>query len=151
MKRLSYVLLVVMLIATLPLNSFADSNDTETVITYLEDGSYFVETLEVYKSRSAGSVTGTKTSTWYNDSGTAEWKAVLTGTFTYTGTNATCTASNVTVTIYNSNWYTISKSASRSGAMASASVAMGYKMLGVTTKRITATPTLTCDKNGNLS
>lgn len=151
MKRLCCALLAVMLIAVLPLNCFAAANEIETSIRYLDDGSYVIETLEVSRGRSAGSVTGTKTSTGYGEDGTAEWKAVLTGTFTYTGSSATCTASSVSVTVYNSNWYTVSKSATKSGATASASVTMWYKMLGVTTKKVTVTPTLTCDANGNLS
>ena len=151
MKRLiSLGLTLVLIMSMLSVTCFAASN-SNTTVTYFDDGSYLVETLEVSHSRASGTKTGTKTQAYYDASGNTDWKAVLSGTFSYTGSSATCTASSVSVTVYDSDWYTVSKSASKSGATASASVTMGYKVLGVTTKKTSATPTLTCDANGNLS
>ena len=57
----------------------------------------------------------------------------------------------VNVTIYDSSWYTVSKSASKSGNTATGSVIMGDTANGVTVKRVPVSLTLTCDANGNLS
>ena len=151
MKRiLSMSMALIMIVSLLSVTCFATSR-SNTVVTYFDDGSCLVETMEIEYSRASGTKSGTKTQTYYDASGNTDWKVVLTGTFSYTGSSATCTASSVSVTIYDSDWYTVSKSATKSGATASASVTMGYKVLGVTTKKVTATPTLTCDANGNLS
>lgn len=149
MKRILSVLIVgVLLVSVIPVSVAANENST---VIYLENGDYIVETLTESYSRSAREKTGTKARTYYNSDGSAAWVAVLTGKFTYDGTSATCTSASVSVTIYDSSWYTSSKSASKSGNVASATVTMGYRFLGVTTKTLTADLTLSCDKDGNLS
>lgn len=151
MKRIVCLILVFILTVTVfPVNCFAIGT-AETIVSYYEDGSYLVETIEIVQTRASGTKTGSKTQTYYGSAGDAEWQVVLTGTFTYTGSNATCTASSVSVTIYDSDWYTVSKSANKSGNTATASVTMGYKLLGITTRKVSANPVLTCDANGNLS
>lgn len=151
MKRLSCVLLAVFLLCMMiPTQAVALTNEEVSVI-YLDDEYYIIETISVNRSRASGSVTGTKTHTCYDGDGNADWKAVLTGSFTCSGTSAICTSSSVSVTIYDSSWYTISKSAAKSANVASASVTMGCKILGVTYNKVTTPITLTCDANGNLS
>lgn len=152
MKRALCLLLVCLLsFSCLGLTASAAEMEQETTITYFEDGSYLVETIEIIQSRASGTKTGSKSKTYYGDDGTSNWKATLTGTFTYTGTSATCTASSVSVTVYDSDWYTVSKSASKSGNTATASVTMGEKLLGVTVNKMSTSSTLSCDKDGNLS
>lgn len=152
MKRLCCVLLLVSILCMmLPTQAMAVTNEKDVSVIYLDDGYYIIETIAVNASRASGSVTGTKTHTYYDSNGNADWKAVLTGKFTYTGVSATCTSSSVNVTIYNSSWYTISKSATKSANAASASVTMGCKILGVTYNEVAVPITLTCDANGNLS
>lgn len=102
-------------------------------------------------SRATNTKTGTRVITSKNADGTIDWKAVLTGTFTYNGTTATCTTSSVTVTVYASNWYEVSKTAGKSGASATGSVTMGRKVLGITVAKETYDMTLTCSSNGTLS
>ena len=102
-------------------------------------------------SRSSGTKSGRATYNYYDSNGARGWTAVLNGTFTYTGSSATCTASNCNITIYDSAWYTVSKSASKSGNSATAAVTMGKKLLGVTVTRVPVDLILTCDANGNLS
>lgn len=148
MKRFLCTLLVVLMAAAmLPTRCYA----AETSVTYFEDGSYLVEEIRETGSRASGTKSGSKTSSHYGDDGTLNWKAVLTGTFSYTGTSATCTSSSVSVTIYDSDWYTISKSAGKSGSSATASVSMGRKALGVTVDQKDITIKLTCSANGSLS
>lgn len=151
MKRvLSCILLVAMLICVFPMNCYAMEDNSKTV-TYFEDGSYEIEKIETRAMRSAGSVTGTKTKTRYASDGTLDWEAVLEGTFTFNGSSATCTSSSCDVSVYDNAWYTVSKSAGRSGSSATASVTMGRKSLGVTVEKVPFSMKLTCDADGNLS
>lgn len=151
MKRIiSLCLLIVFFSTIIPTYGFA-VNEEDGIVSYFEDGSYLVETIVEMQSRASGSKAGTKSTTYYSQDGTAQWKVTLTGTFTYTGASATCTGSSCNVTIYNSEWYTISKNATKSGNTASASVTMGKKLLGVTVSQIPANISLKCDANGNLS
>lgn len=151
MKRIISVLLLLVVFASIvPVYGFA-VNDDVVSISYFEDGSYLVETFSERQLRASGSKAGTKSTTYHSQDGTALWKATLTGTFTYTGSSATCTGSSCNVTIYNSEWYTISKSATKSGNIAYASVTMGKKLLGVTVAQMPASVSIKCDANGNLS
>lgn len=152
MKRgLSFIIALLMVTSVLPLCGIAtDIGDTRVVVNF-EDGSYLVETIETIDSRASGTKSGSKIHSYYAADGSLEWKATLSGTFTYTGNSATCTSSSCSVSISNSEWYTISKSASKSGSSANASVTMGKKLLGVTVAQVPITITLTCDANGNLS
>lgn len=146
-RTISYLLTVLLIVSCM---TFAASAEETDVIAF-EDGSYFTVSIEEIGTRASGTKTAAKTYTYHSDSGTAVWKAVLTGTFTYTGSNSTCTASSCDVTIYDSDWHVISKSASKSGNSATASVTMGYRVLGITTSKKTASLRLSCDANGNLS
>lgn len=146
---LSFMLAVAMVFCVFPV--FASAAEEGTNIVYLEDGSYYTIQTVTYGTRASGSKTGNKVYTHHDSDGTSNWKVTLTGSFTYTGSSATCTSSSVDVTIYDSNWYTISKSASKSGNTASASVTMGEKRGGVTVTKVPVSLTLTCDANGNLS
>lgn len=149
MKRFICCLLVCCLFMTvLPFSAKAEENETE--IIYLDDGGYIIVTIDSVSSRASGTKTGSKTYTYTNSSGTG-WKAVLSGTFTYTGSSATCTSSSCDVTVYMSDWYTVSKSAGRSGNSATASIKMGRKVMGVTVETVPISMKLTCDANGNLS
>lgn len=124
---------------------------TDVDAIYFDDGSYIVISISEVQGRAAGTVTGNKTYTYHDSDGATAWKAVLRGTFSYTGSSASCTASNCNITIYDSAWYTISKSATKSGNTATASATMGRKVLGVTVNQVPITINLSCDANGNLS
>lgn len=148
MKRIiSVFLAIVLFIFAVPFGVYAE----EYSVIILEDGSYFTVEIEELGQRASGTKSGTKTYTYNSSSGTALWKAVVSGTFTYTGSSATCTASSCDVTIYDSDWYVVSKSASKSANNAIASVTMGQKVLGITVSKRTASLQLTCDASGNLS
>ncbi len=151
MKRfICYFLFVVMIFALFPLEVCAISDDTVNTI-YLDDGAYIIVTIYENGSRASGTKSGTARYDYYASDGDKEWTATLNGTFTYNGTSATCTSSSCSVSISNSAWYLISKSASKSGNTATASVNMGRKILGVTTDKEYIDLSLSCDANGNLS
>lgn len=150
MKRLFCYLATIMLLFTMvPLDVSAAERNVETI--YFEDGSYMTVELIRNWSRASSSVTGSKPSTYYNSDGVAQWKAVLTGSFTYTGSSATCTSSSMDVTIYDSSWYVISKSSSKSGSKAIGSAIIGEKTGVTSVAKIPVNLTLQCDANGNLS
>ena len=153
MKKLSKIILALFLIlALLPFSAFATTETPhfENVI-YFDDGSYMTVELSVMESRASGTKNGSKTYRYYANDGTEEWRAVLSGTFTYTGSSATCTASSCSVTITNTAWYTVSKTATKSGSNALGTVVMGRKVLGITIAKETYNMQITCDANGNLS
>lgn len=147
-KCISYILLAVLLLSMIPMNTFA-KEDLEVI--YFEDGSYMTIEVISMDTRTTNTKSGSKVANYYGEDGSLDWRATLSGSFTYTGSSATCTASSISVSISNSAWYTISKSAGKSGASATGSVTMGKKLLGVTVSQISRNLTLTCDKNGNLS
>ena len=149
MKRVVCLcLLVAMLFSVLPVNGFSVTEEKK--VTYFDDGSYLVETISIVHGRASDTVSGNKASVHYDSDGSTNWKVVVNGTFTYANGVPICRSSTCSVTIYDSAWYTVSKSASKSGASAIANVAMGQKVLGVTVKEVSKTVTLTCDGNGNL-
>ena len=152
MKRcISLFLLAVLLFATFSVNCFASEITEEYVVERFEDGSYMTERVVSSQTRASGTKSGSKDKVYYNGNGVAEWKVTVSGTFTYTGSSATCTSANCSVSIYNSDWYTISKSATKSGNTATAYATMGEKLLGVKVDEVSTSVSLKCDNNGNLS
>lgn len=152
MRRcISLFLLAALLLTTFSIHGFASEIMEEHVVERFEDGSYMTEWITVSQTRASGTKTGTKDKVYYNENGEAEWKVAISGTFSYTGSSATCTSASSSVTIYNSDWYTISKSASKSGNTATANVTMGEKLLGVKVDEVSTSVSLKCDANGNLS
>ena len=153
MRRLfSIALLVALLITLLPTNTYAavDTEADEGII-YLDDGSYITIELTWTNSRASGTKTGSKTYTYKSSAGEELWRAVLRGTFTYTGNSASCTVASCDVTISNTNWYVVSKSATKSGNAAVGELTMGRKFLGITVDKESISIRITCDANGNLS
>jgi len=150
-KKLFTCLLVLVLAFIFPINAMAASTHSVQEVIYFEDGSYITVTLSETQARASGTKSGNKTYRYYTDNGTEEWRAVLTGTFTYTGSSATCTASSCNVTIYNSAWYVVSKTATKSGNKALADLTMGRKLLGITVSKKAIALQITCSASGTLS
>lgn len=150
MKRFICSLLVVMLVlCSIPI--CGNAAECEQEIIRFEDGSYAVVETITSGARASGGISGSRPYTYYDSTGIAQWKVALNGSFTYNGSSATCTSASCSVTIYNSEWYTISKNASKSGNTANGSFSIGRKVLGVTVETKDVTLKLSCDKNGNLS
>lgn len=152
MRRMIALLIsLAVFIAPLFVAANAVEASDEVCVWYFDDGSYITETFSIIRSRASGSITGTKTRNYYDSEGTLDWKIDITGSFTYTGTSAACTSSTCNVTIYDSSWYTVSKSSGKSGNTATASATMGEKILGVTVRQVPVSLSISCDKDGNLS
>lgn len=151
-KVLSALLVCFLLVSVIPTQAYGSQGETENDgIIYLEDGSSITISLDESSSRSSGTKTGRKTYTYKDANGVELWKAVLTASFTYTGSTSTCTTASCTVTISDSNWYEKSNTTSRSGDTATTELTMGKKFLGIPFTTFSYTLTLTCDANGNLS
>lgn len=149
MKKIVCFLLCVLFVSAAAHPVLAGQIEKEITIIPQENGDYIE--VEIVDFPTRASTSSTKTYTYKDSSGVAQWKALLTGTFTYNGTTSSCTNSSVAVTIYEDAWYTVSKSATKSRNTAYATVTMGYKVLGITTTQKTNNLSLACDKDGNLS
>lgn len=128
-----------------------DIHNTDDYIIHLTDGSYITVELTVQQSRALSMVTGSKSYIYHDSNGTEQWRAVLTGTFSYNGSKATCTVSTCDVSITNTAWYVVSKTATKSENTARCNLTMGRKNLGITVEQQSFSIKLTCDANGNLS
>lgn len=152
MKRLACcVMAMVLLAAMLPVFGNAAAYGEEVVTEVFADGSYETESIYKMQTRAGGTISGSKVRNHYDSKGTLCWQFVLNGSFSYTGSSATCTSSTCSVSIYSQGWYVISKNASKSGNTASANATMGNQIDGGKVNQASASLTLRCDKNGNLS
>lgn len=150
-RTFSLLLACILLLLEAPITASAAEYSIGSQNIMLEDGSYLEIIITETGTRASGTKSGSKVTNYRDSEGVLQWQAVLSANFTYSGTTATCTSANCTVTIYNSAWYVISNSTSRSGNAATTELTMGYKVLGVTTFRPAYTIILSCDPNGNLS
>ena len=150
-KLVSLLLVLALLFASTTLSASAVESTKKGNIIRFSDGSYIEVVVEESNARAASTKTGYKLYRYRDASDNIEWEADLTATFTYNGTTSTCTSANCTVTIYESRWYEISNTTTRSGNTATTQLTMGEKFLGITISKPQYTITLTCDKDGNLS
>lgn len=151
-KRYFFVFLALtLLLGSLPFNAIATSKEETTEVILFDDGSYIEVSIVSSPARSIYSRNGYKKYVYHDSNDNVSWEAKLSGTFIYTGDSATCTTASCTVTIYNDQWYEVSKTTTRSGNAATTQLTMGLKFLGVTVDEREYTITLTCDKDGNLS
>lgn len=152
MKRTIVMLLAVLLVITsLPFGAMAADIQpvNEERIVY-EDGSYLVITLEPKQTRSY-TKTEYKYYTYYDANNVIQWRITLMGIFTYNYSTSTCDHAEISVTIYDSAWYTVSRSAYTSGNKAAGSVTIGRKLLGVTVDKDTYSLSMTCAPDGTMS
>lgn len=149
-KVVAILLALILVLAVMPIQAVA-VEVVASEIEYLPGGGY-IETVTTESTYwASGMKTGSKVKRYVDSDGTELWNIRLQGTFSYTGTAATCTNAVCNVTVLANNWYVVSKSASKSGAKASADVTMGMKVLGITVSKSSYQLTLACDKNGNLT
>lgn len=152
MRKLCSVLLTCILtFVFLSSNAFALEDNNSCSIIEFEDGSYIEIIIEEHSAKATNSKNGYKTYTYYDASDNMEWQAKLSASFTYDGTTSSCSSASCTVTIYESQWYEVSKTTTRSGNTATTELTMGQTFWGITIAKPEYTITLTCDKDGNLS
>lgn len=142
-----------------PIATYAQTDNVQSTIEYLDDGSYY-ETIITDEpsaangtSIAANTKTATKSKTTYfkNADGDTMWYVKVTGTFTYGNGSAKCTKSTVTAASKNSDWKITSKSSNKSANKASATATAKKYHLGVVIQTKSKTVTLTCSPTGNFS
>ena len=148
-KAIISFLVVCLLFSTMSLFVFASPDET-TDIEYFNDGSYSIITLETI-SMTKGTVSKSKSYKYYNSNSILQWKATLTASFSYNGSTASCTSASASYTIYKDSWSNTLSTASKSGATATGNFTFKHYVLGICTKTVNKTLTLTCDKNGNVT
>ena len=145
---LVFALLLLAVFAAVPVQASEISEET----TYFTDGSYVIITITEIPSRAAGTKTGAKSARYYSNSNELEYAVTVTGTFSYNGTSSQCTSADGTTSITNTNKISLaSESFSKSGAVATYTVTINHKVLGIVIGKETHSISLTCDKDGNLS
>ncbi len=153
MRKFKSIFLAIVLLVTLMSTVYAKSEQNTNVYKMIpmEDGGYIIVEIDSEVNVSRATTSKTKNYTRYSENGDMVWKASLTGSFTYDGRYATCTSSSCSVTVYDSAWYTISKTTWTDANFAKGTVEMGRKVLGITTKTETLNLSMTCDRYGNVS
>ena len=153
MKRFHVFLLafVLLIFSFSPQSIFASSN-AKTEITYNPDDSYVITTLNIsYTAAYSTSKTASKTAVAYSPNGSKICTFTVTGTFEInSGSSVSCTSASYSKNIYDSTWNFISASTSRNNSSSSKASAKGY-FKNATGGSQTLTPTVYCDKNGNIS
>lgn len=117
---------------------------------YLDDGSYIVTTIAVLpddsSARATSSISGQKTSEYYNSSNEKVYSLTVIGSFSYNGISATAVDASYDYSIYQSGYSFVSGSARCTGASATASAT--FKQISAS---YSASVTLSCSANGTLS
>ena len=155
MKRFYCLILCLILSVSFNVTALAaDSTESSTTIEVLEDGSYIEITTETTSSTTFFAATSTKSGkrTWSHksSSGSTLCSVTVNGKISYNGTSSKCTSSTISTSCPSSSWKLSNKSASKSGATATASaVARKYKN-GSVAQTLKPSVSLTCSKTGKL-
>lgn len=129
-------------------------------IEYLDDGSYLVTELYENDNDDIALLSTVKAAnkvvTRYSSSGEALCALKLTATFSYDGSTVSCVGTTHTEYSYDDAWSVEDVTTSHSSSSTSKASATGNcnfvkRFLGITTNRISASTTIYCDVNGNLS
>lgn len=115
---------------------------------YYEDGSSCVISVyqDVPSTRASGTTRGYKDYDYKDERNVIVWTLTVYGSYSYNGISATCTNASYGYTIHNNAWSRVSGSASRSGNTATA-----YGTFTKSGQNQSASVSLSCDANGNLS
>lgn len=155
------IIFIALFLLISPTNAFAQSNDNQNKIEYLDDGSYFETIIEDETpgsnsgsnvlSTSKTTVTKSKTTYYKNSSGQVMWYVKVTGTFKYGGGTSTCTKATVNAASQNSAWRISNKSSKAYNNKAQATATGKRYNSGIAVNTMTKTVTLTCSSTGKFS
>ncbi len=153
MKRTLLCIFALILLFNGFIQPCAATAQSNSEITYFNDGSYFEITVNtLQKSRSGNTVSGEKVYSYYNNKSELQWEFVVAGVFEYVyGIHAICTRTACDVYIEDSVWSCTDKSSVTSGDSAVAHAEVVKKFLLVTIQTVPVDLVLTCDLYGNLS
>ncbi len=154
MKRFLYITLVSFILLGSTFDSSAIAYSSNRTIEYLEDG-YYIETIILNDSDfsicATNSKSAKKTVTFYDSADVAQWSITINGTFSYNGSSATCTSASISHTILDSAWKIASETATKSGNKAIGNAQAKRYFLGICTRTIEKSVTLSCSSTGVLS
>ena len=156
MKRFFIFVLILISLALISTSAYATNIDvysTETI--YLEDGSYIVTTISTKEISRSSVKTIQKNVSCYESDGTKLATLTVTSVFNVSNNSVTCTSSTYSTKIYEDGWgiYSASATYSNNGsnATATATGTAKKKVLGITTKSIPLSVTITCYSDGSYS
>lgn len=153
MKKILSCLLILSILFTPPTIIMGSETSEHVEYEYFEDGSYMMSIISQndISTFSTSTLTGSRTSTYYNADNEPMWYIKVTGTFTYGNGTSSCTSSSIQAESYNSAWKLSNKTASKSGNTATASATAKQYFAFVPIKTIEKTVSLTCSSTGVLS
>ena len=154
MKKFFSILLILAFIFNIVYTQPALAATDLSKTTYFPDGSYIVTTLSINET-SARSTTksASKTDTAYSTSGSKLYSFTVTATFEInSGSSVKCTSASYSKSIYNNSWSFVSASTSRNNSSTSKASATSKGIFKNSAgKSNSLSPTVSCDKNGNIS
>lgn len=150
-KILAYLCFILSLCLCLSPSVYAEDSQRILVSQYTEtyeDGTSCVVSVyqDVAPTRTSGTISGTKNYDYKDISGSVAWTLTVYGSYSYNGVSATCTSVSCGYSIADSSWSRVSTSKSRSGNTATA-----YGTFAKGGQNQSASVSLSCDANGNLS
>lgn len=165
MKKILFSLILILTLCVASLPAYASYSTEPSVdlqlqnnetITYLSDDSYFISVIKdensLMSTKSASTITKSKTSVYYDSNGTAKWYVKVTGTFTYGNGKSECTRSSISSGSYDkSSWKIINASSSKSKNTAIATASANHYLSGKYINTISKRVTLTCSTTGQFS
>lgn len=115
---------------------------------FYEDGTSCVISVyqDIPSTRASGTTTGHKDYDYKDERNVIVWTLTVHGSYSYNGVSATCTSVSCGYSIADSSWSRVSTSKSRSGNTATA-----YGTFAKGGQNQSASVSLSCDANGNLS
>ncbi len=150
-KKLSISFIIAVMLVFQPFSVIAAPINTTVTTEYLDNGNYLEIVIESNTNQRSSIKNASKTVTYKNADGQSLWYAKVTANFYFDGKTSSCTSSSASAGSYVDIWKILSKSSSRTGNTASATVTAGAYVGGLYVDSTTEKVLLSCDKNGNLS
>lgn len=151
-RVISIFLCCVLIFSALPVFSYAAESIED--ITYFEDGSYCISTIQEYEtfnSENTRTTSQTKNASKQRDYYSAKDELLFSvkvyGSFTYNGTTATAIDAKYTQTVHSNSWRFVAGNANCKGATATANCTFRCK----NSYNKTLSASLTCSPDGKLS
>lgn len=152
----SFFLMFTLVISVTPLTAFAQTDSIQQKeIEYMDDGSYFENTIYIEKPEAALYSTekirkGHRTVTHYSAKDVKLWSITVNGTYSYNGTTAKCVSCSSSKEVFKETWKVNITSTTKSGNCASTTAQGKHYTNGKVDKTITKTVSLRCKSNGVL-
>lgn len=152
----SLFLMFTLVISVTPLTAYAQTDGIkQKEIEYLDDGSYFENTIYIEKPETTLYSTekirkGHRIVTHYSAKDVKLWSITVNGTYSYNGTTAKCVSCSSSKEVFKKTWKVNITSTTKSGNCASTTAQGKHYTNGKVDKTITKTVSLRCKANGTL-